>query len=86
MRSITATEFKNRAAEILKEVAISGETVLVTKRGKPLVRVEPAAERPKRIVLGGLQGTVKFLGDVVGPVFDEWETVEPVSARGRSRR
>ncbi len=40
MKTISATEFKNRAVEVLKEVSASGETVIMTKRGKPLVRVE----------------------------------------------
>lgn len=83
MRTITATEFKNRAAEVLKEVAASGETVLVTRRGKPLVRVEPVSSNPQPIRLGAMQGTAEILGDLVSPVFEEWETLSPRSSAHR---
>ncbi len=81
MRTVTSTQCKNRIAEILKEVATSGETVLVTRRGKPLVRVEPAIEKLAPIHLGALIGTGEIRGNIVRPVFKEWEDLE-VRAKG----
>jgi len=49
MITVTATEFKARAAKILKEVAATGDPVTVTKRGKPLVRVEKIADVAQRV-------------------------------------
>jgi prevent-host-death family protein len=43
MRSITATEFRAKCLALLDEIAETRETLVVTKRGKPLVRVVPAA-------------------------------------------
>lgn len=40
-KEITATQFKARCLRLLDEVAETGETLIVTKHGKPVARVEP---------------------------------------------
>jgi prevent-host-death family protein len=54
-KQITATEFKARCLRLLDEVADSGETLVVTKRGRPVVRVEPSSPPVD------LRGSVKLL-------------------------
>ena len=44
MRSVGIFEAKTRLSEICEEVAKSGHGVVVTRRGKPLVRIEPVVE------------------------------------------
>jgi prevent-host-death family protein len=51
---ITATQFKARCLRLLDEVAETGQTLIVTKHGKPVVRVEPL-EPP-----ADLSGSVKI--------------------------
>jgi prevent-host-death family protein len=53
-RSIGASEFKAKCLALLDEVASTGETLIVTKRGKPVARVVPA-EEPRSLV-----GTVTY--------------------------
>lgn len=55
MRTIPAAQFKARCLKLLDEVAETGETIVVTKRGKPVARVEPVAEPPS------LEGSVIYL-------------------------
>ena len=69
VRSIPAGEFKARCLAVLDRVDRTGETVVVTKRGRPVAKVVPV-ERPGA---GTLKGSVTFHGDVVGPILDEWE-------------
>ena len=40
MRTISTLEFRKNAAQILRDVA-RGQRVLLTYRGKPMVRMEP---------------------------------------------
>jgi prevent-host-death family protein len=40
-REITATQFKARCLRLLDEVAETGETLVVTKHGRPVARVMP---------------------------------------------
>ena len=42
MRTVGIFEAKAKLSEICEQVARSGESVVVTRRGKPLVKIEPA--------------------------------------------
>src|ERR1700676_1372221 len=54
MRTISASEFKKRCASVVTEVHSTREPVLITKFGKPIARLVPAARPPKFI--GRLKG------------------------------
>ncbi|HXR31737.1 MAG TPA: type II toxin-antitoxin system Phd/YefM family antitoxin [Solirubrobacterales bacterium] len=54
LREISASQFKARCLRLLDEVAETGETLVITKHGRPVARVEP----PLRA--DDLQGSVKF--------------------------
>lgn len=41
MNAIGLFEAKTKFSEICERVAANGETVIVTRRGKPLVKIEP---------------------------------------------
>ena len=73
MKSMAISEFKAHALRILDEVAQSGESVLITKRGKPLARVVSLAE--KEIDRAGtLADTLVFEDDIVSPLGEDlWE-------------
>jgi prevent-host-death family protein len=53
-KEITATQFKAHCLRLLDEVAETGETLVVTKHGRPVARVEPPL-RPD-----DLRGSVKI--------------------------
>ncbi len=53
-KEITATQFKARCLRLLDEVAETGETLVITKHGRPVARVEP----PLRV--DDLRESVKF--------------------------
>lgn len=76
-KEITATQFKARCLRLLDEVAESGETLVVTKRGRPVVRVEPSSPRPD------LRGSVKLLvspEEFVKPIDVAWDAEADSSA------
>jgi len=81
MRTIAAGEFKAKCLAVMVEVDSSEEPVLVTKRGKPLVRIVPVREgataQPPASVLGRLRHLGKITGDVVSSEFtnDEWDRI-----------
>lgn len=47
MKSISATELKNRTGEVLRRVG-EGEKVLITRRGKPWAVLAPVTESTLR--------------------------------------
>lgn len=70
MRTVPAGQFKTHCLSILDEVAESGETVVVTKRGKPVAQVTPL-EPPESLV-----GSVTFLvsdEELIAPLWDDWD-------------
>jgi len=65
---IPAGRFKSECLALLDRVARTGEPVIVTKRGHPVAKVVPIRETRKP-----LRGSVKFRGDIVGPILDTWD-------------
>ena len=73
MKSMAVSQFKAHALRVLDEIARSGESVLITKRGKPLARVVPPTEEGKGKP-GKLAHTLVFEDDIVSPLgADMWE-------------
>jgi prevent-host-death family protein len=68
-RHIKASEFKAKCLSLLDEVQDTGESIIVTKRGKPVARLEPMKRRPKTL-FGAMKGSVTILGDIVAPLGD----------------
>ncbi|HPS03230.1 MAG TPA: type II toxin-antitoxin system prevent-host-death family antitoxin, partial [Candidatus Sumerlaeota bacterium] len=68
MRSFSISDFKAHALGILNGIVETQESVLVTKRGKPIARVSPCSEEATSIQPGRLKDTLTFVGDLVSPV------------------
>ena len=74
MRTIKISDFKARCIRVLKTVADTKESVLITLRGRPLARVEPIEDPQGEKVLGALQGCIHIRGDIIHSDFaDDWE-------------
>jgi prevent-host-death family protein len=74
MRTIPATRFKAECLQLLDDVAESGETIIVTKRGRPVARLLPLAPPES------LEGSVTFLVDddeFIAPLFPDYEPSFP---------
>ena len=72
MRTIKASDFKARCLKLMDEVAATGETLVITKNGKPVAQIAPIVSRPK--TLRGLhKGQVTIKGDIIEPLDVEWE-------------
>ena len=73
-----ATDFKAHCLQVMDEVARTGQSVTITKRGKPVARIVPAREDAKEI-FGALKGSVTVVDpddDLIDPVEVEWEVIE----------
>ena len=71
--TIAASEFKAKCLRLLDDVE-EGETLVITKRGRPVARVVPVSP-PRRSLRGTWKGLVKIKGDIVH--FDtsrDWES------------
>ncbi len=71
-RSVPAVVFKAKCLALLDEVAESRQSLVVTKRGRPVARIVPIA----RATAPSLKGTLLSQKDLVSPVDDVWEAEE----------
>ena len=71
VRTIPAGEFKAKCLALMDEVAATGDEIVVTKRGRPVVRIK-AEER--KDPYGELAGSVRWHNDddLVGPENEPW--------------
>ena len=92
MRTIPAGEFKAKCLKIMDEVAATGVPVVVTKRGKPVVRLEPSGQvAPAGSIFGAAWGMAEIVegADLVSSEFsdEEWdrmldESLNPATSEG----
>jgi prevent-host-death family protein len=62
-----ASAFKTRCLTVMDDVQATGEPVIVTKRGRRVVKVIPA-EPEKGDILGFMAGEFEIVGDIESPV------------------
>jgi len=72
MNKIAAGEFKARCLKLMEDVRSTREPLVVTKRGKPLVKLVPADDE-KDDFIGRLEGVFRVVGDIESPI-DGWES------------
>ena len=73
MREMAAGQFKAKCLRVMNEVQQTREEVVITKHGKPVVKLVPVESDESPSLLGYLQGTVQVTGDIVSPVDEVWE-------------
>jgi antitoxin (DNA-binding transcriptional repressor) of toxin-antitoxin stability system len=73
MKTMAAGAFKVHCLAVMDEVQAKRETIVITKRGKPVVKLVPAGAE-KDDIYGFFKGKVKIVGDVVSPALtpEEW--------------
>jgi len=72
MKRIAAGDFKARCLSVMKQVQATGEHVVVTRRGTPLVKLVPV-EPEKSDLFGFLKDEAKIVGDIESPIPMDWE-------------
>lgn len=79
METINASDFKARCLAILDHVQITGERVVILKRGQPVAELWPASRAHTEYPQLELKGTVIVVGNIVEPAVPEehWESLDP---------
>ena len=66
---VPAGEFKAKCLALLDEVAVTGKSLVVTRRGKPVARVSSIEDSGPP----SLKGSVIWQGDIISPIGDQWD-------------
>jgi len=77
MKQMRASVFKARCLSIMNDVQATGEPVIVTKRGTPVVKVVPVEPR-KNNLFGFMAGEFKITGDIESRVvpLKQWKVMK----------
>jgi len=75
-RTIPAGAFRDQCLRLMDEINETGESMVVTKHGKPVVVVSPVP-RPVTGFVGLMAGTTRIFDDLEGPAIPpgEWNMV-----------
>jgi len=77
MKTVVVSEFKAKCIAFLREAQQTGESILVTRRGQPIARVEPVRKVSSERPLGVFRGRMKVRGDIVqADTSADWEALE----------
>jgi prevent-host-death family protein len=75
IRIIKASEFKAKCLSLMDEVAQSGESLVITKNGKPVAELKPYGAEKKNL-FGIWKDAVVVTGDIVSPIDVEWDAMK----------
>jgi prevent-host-death family protein len=77
VKKVAISEFKAKCLAIVDQVQKTKRPILITRRGKPVAEVIPAAPSRPKDLFGFMKGSVEILGDIVSPANDpeDWEVL-----------
>nr|MDE0501799.1 type II toxin-antitoxin system Phd/YefM family antitoxin [bacterium] len=75
-RTIPITQFRNQCLRLMDEVKATGDTLIVTKHGRPLAAVIPVVDERSRSIIGW-SSEIRLGDDLTNPAIppDDWEIV-----------
>jgi prevent-host-death family protein len=71
MKTVQASEFKAKCLRMMEDIARTGEAVVVTKNGRPVVTVQPYLQIPDSL-FGAHADCVEITGDIIEPIDEDW--------------
>ncbi len=76
--TIAAGEFKAKCLKLLDDVAEKRQTLVITKRGRPIAELAPikGTEPSLRDYLEKMKGSGVILGDIISPIDVEWDAMK----------
>ena len=76
IKTMPAGIFKARCLAVMDEVQSKRQSVIITKRGKPVAKLVPVEKEEKDDIFGFMKGkgTIEIKGDIVSPIIspEEW--------------
>ena len=68
MPTIQASEFKAKCLALMDLVASTGQTLVITKNGKPVAELRPHRPPRAKTLFGLHKGGIVISGDIVAPI------------------
>ena len=76
MQTISKSQFKPKALQYFREIQEKGLEIIITDRGKPVVKISPF-QKDSQMILEELRNSVLKYDDPLEPVAeDEWDVLK----------
>lgn len=75
-KSVTVSHAKTHLLTLINDVDKRGESLILTRRGRPIARLVPIEPIQLASIFGCMKGTFEITGDIVGPEPDVWEAMQ----------
>lgn len=72
MIQISAGEFKAKCLKLMDLAQQKHETIIITKRGKPIAKLVPYETQAPQI-FGFMKDSVMIKGDIIKPLDESWD-------------
>lgn len=73
MHHVSKSKLKSKLLEFLRFVESEGEEIIVTDRGKPVVKISRYGDSlSTEQLFGQMRGKVKYYEDLTTPTTEEW--------------
>jgi prevent-host-death family protein len=73
MKTISKSKLKSQLLELLRFVEAEGEELIITDRGKPVVKISKYGDSPStEDLFEGIRGRVRYFEDLTNPTTEEW--------------
>lgn len=70
LRSVAATQFKAECLRLIDEIGASGESLTITRHGKPVAVISPVREAAPTGLIGARRGRVTRYDEPFAPATD----------------
>jgi len=79
MKEVHLSNFQENIYNIINTVINSRQPILISDKGKTLVKIVPFTQRETGSWLGSMRGTGKIIGDIISPAENShvWEVLSP---------
>jgi len=70
---IAISQFKSHCLEIIDKLQTNKESIIITKRDKPIAKVEAITTISKISLFGLLRNKAEIKGDIIDSINEKWD-------------
>jgi len=71
--AIAISQFKSHCLEIIEKLHTNRQSIIITKRNKPIAKVESIIDSSKLSLFGLLKGKAEIRGDILESIEEKWD-------------
>ncbi len=71
---IALDEFQEKCTILINQLNESQEEIIITQLGSPIAKLIPLKLEESPKVFGCMKESIKFIGDIVSPIDEPWES------------